>query len=159
MRLLAISIIALTVGCVSTPEIDEYLDWQNVGYDGFAKSIDTVAGDGAKNCGFFSVMSRDGRKASERFGIECAKNAYEQGFAFKFGTVRLPIDSYAHEVLVHSSAGENWLIVYDIIVDGSDPQIWFQKCESVTFPIRGVAYEGHNCVEYDGSNDPIWNDS
>ncbi|MEM7430355.1 MAG: hypothetical protein AAF351_00320 [Pseudomonadota bacterium] len=156
-RTFSIPLFALLFGCVSALGIDDYLDWQHYGYDGFARSIDEVAGTDARNCGVYNLMSRDSRAAAESAGIQCARAAYEQGVAFKFGTVRLPIDSYAHEVLVRSSTGENWLIVYDIMIDGAAPQIWFQKCESVTFEGRNVTYEGNHCIEYDGSDDLIWN--
>jgi len=159
MRILVCSLVILFSGCVTNPESYEFADWGDVGYDGFVNSIDTVAGAGAQNCGFFNLILDEGRAKAGSEGIKCARQAYNEGTPFKFGTVRIPTDSYAYEVLVRSSAGDNWLIVYDIIVDGTDPQIWFKKCESIKFRSSNLAYEGQNCAEYDGLNDPVWNDS
>ncbi len=154
---LAVPLFLLFAGCATAPDPGQYQNWQNVGYDGFAESIDIVAGSNARDCGFYNLMNKDARKAARQVGLGCAEQAFSEGVAFKFGTVRLPIDSYAYEVLIRSPDGENWLIVYDIIVDGTDPQIWFKKCESIAFPRRNGFYEGKDCIEYDGSNDPVWN--
>jgi|GEM_PF-6201599 len=97
-------------------------------------------GAGAKNCGFFNLVLDEDRAKAESGGIKCARQAYDGGTPFKFGTVRLPTDSYDYEVLVRSSTGDNWLIVYDIMVDGTDPQTWFKKFESIKFRGRSLGY-------------------
>ncbi len=158
MRIHAIVTLILLAGCSSTPEAFDFPDWGNVGYEGFADSIDVVAGSDAVNCGFFDLLTEEGRR-DRAHGVRCAKHAYADGIPFKFGTVRLPLDSYAYEVLLRSPSGENWRIVYDIMIDSTAPQIWFQKCESVEFERRPHHYRVHDCTPYDGSEDPNWSGS
>lgn len=158
MRYSIVVLLTLVAGCASGPETQNFPDWEGVGYEGFADSIDVVAGAGARNCGFFNLLTEEGRRGRRR-GIRCAQQAYADGVPFKFGTVRLPIDSYAYEVLVRSSTGENWEIVYDILIDGTSAQIWFRKCESISLSRNRPGYEVHDCAPYDGSEDPNWNGS
>lgn len=156
-RALLIPAFILLSSCAAAPNEFEFPSWGDTGYDGFVESIDIVAGSAAVNCGFFDLVNLEGDASNRDDGLDCALRSYRSGLPFKYGTVRLPEDSYAWEILVRSPEGENWLIVYDIMIDGTEPQIWFKKCEAVMFRKRLSSYEGKNCTKYDGSEDPTWN--
>ncbi len=156
MRVSVIVSLSVLVGCTSTPETFDFPAWENVGYEGFVESIDVVAGASARNCGFFNLLTGEGRAERIR-GLKCAEQAYADGAPFKYGTVLIPHDSYVYEVLLRTPTGENWRIVYDIMIDGTVPQIWFRICDSVSWARNGRAYEIHDCTPYDGSEDPVWN--
>lgn len=120
--------------------------WPQISYTGFKGSIDKLAGEGATDCGFHDLMSKEGKK-SYKSGVRCAKEASKRGLPFKFGTVRLPIDSIAHEVLVLSQKSEYWLIVNDRMFDDDSPQQWTQKCKEIKFKNYVLFYQGVECTE------------
>ena len=84
------------------------------------------------DCGFVSLVA-DQPREELRTGMRCARQAFGTSAAFRFGSVRIPMDSYATEVLVRRADGSLWLLVHDVMIDGDAPQFWTQRCGHVRF--------------------------
>lgn len=122
--------------------------WLNVGYKGFGESIAALAGSGAVDCGFVNLLGESRPKRAQRKrAIACVRDASSRGVPFKFGTLRVPIDSYVHEVYVRTAAGERWKIVYDIMIDGDAPQQWNATCKDISVDPKTLYLNGTECVE------------
>lgn len=65
--------------------------------------------------------------------------------AFRYGSVRIPMDSYATEVLVRSADGSLWLLVHDVMIDGEAPQFWVQRCGKLRFKADYSGYLIEGC--------------
>ena len=77
--------------------------------------------------------------------MRCARDAFATGHAFRYGSVRIPVDSYATEVLVRSKDGALWLLVHDVMIDGEAPQFWVQRCERLRFKPDHSGFEIGGC--------------
>ena len=138
-------IVLILFGCASEPPKTSYPEWGEVGYNGFTDYVDRKAGPSAINCGFFETFDRRAPRPYKVPGFDCVQYAIKNQLPFKFGTVRIPIDSYAYEVLVRDESGNFWEIVYDVMLDGDAPQQWVRRCKSVDLAPRYSAYEGKDC--------------
>jgi hypothetical protein len=122
-------------------------DWQDFGYSRFSRSIDELLGADAVDCGYLDLIG-DSPSVQARYQVNrCLRGARAGKAPFKYATLRLPIDSYAHEVYARTPDGSLWMIVYDIMIDGSAPQQWNQVCESITVDPRTLIIDGEGCVE------------
>ncbi len=140
---LAASIVATS--CTSGPPILEYPPWGDVGYNGFSEYVDQKAGPNALNCGFFETFDRRRQRSYKVPGFDCVRHAVENNLSFKYGTVRLPIDSYAYQVLVRDESGVFWDITYDVMIDGDAPQQWVRRCEIVELIAQYSSYQVEDC--------------
>ena len=140
-----LSICLLALGCAAEPPKLDYPPWGEVGYQGFAEYVDRKAGRDALNCGFFETFDRRRQRTYKVPGFACVDHAIRNGLPFKYGTVRLPIDSYAFEVLVRDSSGAYWDITYDVMIDGDAPQQWVKQCKFVELDHRFSTYEVGSC--------------
>lgn len=128
--------------------------WANVAYRGFAESIDALTGQGAHDCGFIEVIgesedfsTRRKAKKTRAAANACVQQALRGGEPFKFGAVHLPIDSYTYEVLARATDGKLWLIVYDVMIDGTAGQQWNKVCESVSIDDETLFMKGIGCAD------------
>ena len=148
MRRAACLLSGLCAACVA-PEAQLWPHaWEPRGYQGFSESIDAFAGPLAIDCGFFDMT--EGKTigmGQRRQALACIAEATDRGLAFKFGTLRMPIDSYAHEIFVRTTKGQSWMIVYDVMIDGDAPQQWNRLCASVQVDPRTLLLHGEGCVE------------
>ena len=96
------------------------------------------------DCGFVNLIEDDSKKRL-RAGMHCARDAFAAGNAFRYGSVRIPMDSYATEVLVRSADGALWLLVHDVMIDGETPQFWVQRCERMRFKPDNSGFEIDGC--------------
>ena len=135
----------LILGCAAEPPRLDYPPWDEVGYVGFRDYVDRKAGPAALNCGFFETMNRRRQRSYEVPGFSCVGHAVRNGIPFKYGTVRIPEDSYAFEVLVRDANGHYWDITYDVMLDGDAPQQWVKRCEVVKLDRRFSTYEVNGC--------------
>lgn len=142
---ICICALPLLFGCAAGPTNTSYPSWGEVGYVGLTEYVDRKAGPSALNCGFFETFDRRTPRPYEVPGFACVQYAIENQNPFKYGTVRIPIDSYAYEVLVRDDSGTYWEIVYDVMIDGDAPQQWVRRCESVELFPKFSAYEGKEC--------------
>ncbi len=138
--------ILLLAGC-SSVEVYEHAAWPQYAYPGFSEKIDRIAGARAIDCGFYDLKGRDSKahRGMEKGFSDCVKKLIEEGKPFKVGSVRIPVDSYAYEILVYSAEKEYWIIVFDLMLDGSDAAHWVKRCESVKIKSQDLDYEGVGC--------------
>jgi hypothetical protein len=123
-------------------------EWAPIGYVGFSEAVDSVAGDGAIDCGFVNLL-QDLGAAAQREAFRCVQRAVKRGDAFKYGTLDIPIDSFAYEVLARPKSGQFWLRTYDVMLppDDAERAQWTKRCQSIRLKPRRMTYEGVNCTE------------
>jgi hypothetical protein len=130
------------VACASAPPSPQ--SWEGCGCSWLEQQARELAGPGMIDCGFVNVIA--GRSRAElRAGMRCARRAFGRSAAFRFGSVRIPIDSYATEVLVRRADGSLWLLVHDVMIDGEAPQFWVQRCEKVRFKADYSGFMAEGC--------------
>src|SRR5262245_57997208 len=136
------ALFGMLTGCAAAPILDRpnHGAWQPMGYAGFSESIDALVGSTAIDCGFLNMLDTKTTDAMKRRASDCVQAAMSGGQPFKFGTVRVPIDSYAYEVLARSSTGELWQITYDqMLLEEDGAQQWNKVCKSATLE-RGTLF-------------------
>lgn len=117
-------------------------------YTGFIDKINYISGDSAINCGFHETyVNSDISEAVD--GYYCAKKAFKLNKPFKLGTLNLPIDSYWHEVFIKSDTDKFWHIIFDVMIDGTAPQLWIDCCENFKFNKSEKSLSGINCKRLD----------
>jgi hypothetical protein len=120
--------------------------WAPLGYDGFSESIDLLVGSSAVDCGFVNLLETPNAATRHR-AYDCVRTALKNGQPFKFGTLRIPIDSYAYEVLARTPTGELWQITYDrMLVAEEGQQQWNRICKSARVDRRTLVMMAENCV-------------
>lgn len=96
------------------------------------------------DCGFVNLIEDDSRKAL-REGMRCAREAFRKSLPFRYGSLRIPQDSYAREILIRSSDGTLWLVTHDVMIDGDAPQLWKQRCTDLHFKPRNSGFVVSGC--------------
>ncbi|WMS89018.1 hypothetical protein [Pleionea litopenaei] len=150
MKFINITIILFLFGCSSSLLFSEKNNnWNPMGYDGFSNKLNELSGVDAINCGFFDLTERNPSSiAASKLGYRCAREASEKGLPFKFGTKRIPTDSYAYEVLILTPDKHYWLVTLDVMLGRVDAtQQWNKKCKSVM--ISDNDYKGSDCENVD----------
>lgn len=122
-------------------------DWTKMGYEGFSSKINAMSGHNSLDCGFYNLIESIPSLVDVTIeqGFQCAREASKQGVPFKFGTKRIPTDSYAFEVLYSTPEKEYWLVTLDVMLTNGEMQQWNKKCKNVLF--KGKSYEGVECEE------------
>ena len=138
-----ILIIPLLVSCTNSLIVFEGGGW---GKTGVFELAFKKAGEDAIDCGFHNLLTKEGRK-TRKIGFECIMRAEAQDKAFIYGTYRLPLDSYAMEILIRTSSREYWTVVYDRMLGENESQLWLNLCDSIKFHKRKYYYEEKNCNE------------
>jgi hypothetical protein len=121
--------------------------WPLSGYEGFVESIDAFVGPAVVDCGFFNLLEGKPTSNARHRALTCVERAIKSGQTFKYGTERLPIDSFATEVIARTADGKLWMVVFDVMVDGDAPQQWNQVCQSVAVDPRTMIIDAQGCVE------------
>ena len=117
-----------------------------MGYQGFAESIDALVGPAAIDCGFLNLLDEKLGEAAKRKAYQCVRSALSGRQPFKFGTLRIPTDSYGYEVLARSPQGELWRVTFDLMLtDDESGRQWNQVCKSVTID-ADLIVRGKNCL-------------
>src|SRR5262249_23327730 len=107
--------------------------WKPVGYQGFAESIDALVGPGAIDCGFLDLLHEKQGAIAKREAYQCVRSALQGRRPFKFGTLRIPADSYGYEILARTPQGELWRVTFDrMLTDDESGQQWNQVCKSAS---------------------------
>jgi hypothetical protein len=128
--------------CASVPPSPQ--TWEVCRCDWLEQQARELAGPGMIDCGFVNLIG--GRSGDEvRAGMRCARMAVKTSAAFRYGSVRIPMDSYATEVLVRSADGSLWLLVHDVMIDGEAPQFWAQRCGKLRFKADYSGYLIEGC--------------
>jgi len=147
MRLLALVSSMLLCSCATATPPPGAHAWNPTGYEGFVESIDALVGPTVVDCGFFDLLERKPASKVRRKAHACVEQAITAGQTFKYGTLRLPIDSFATEVIARTADGKLWMIAYDIMIDGEAPQQWNQICQKVVVDPRTMIINAQGCVE------------
>jgi hypothetical protein len=112
----------------------------------FDTEIARVAGDEVVDCGFLNVNRGGSPAAHRRAARDCMARARQQNKAFKYGTVRVPIDSTASEVLVQTRQG-TYLFIQDEMVLQNSVQRWSRRCERAEVDSRTGIISATGCSE------------
>jgi hypothetical protein len=148
MRRVVLALPILLCSCATADMQPAGREWSASGYEGFAESIDVLVGPAVVDCGFFDLIGDKPAPAVRRQAFTCVDGAIKSGKAFKYGTQRLPMDSYATEVIARTPDGKLRMIIFDVMIDGEAPQQWNRICEKVSVDPRTLIIEGEGCVEY-----------
>jgi hypothetical protein len=136
--------------CASAPPSPQ--SWETCRCGWLEQRARELAGPRMIDCGFVNLVGdRSGEEL--RKGMRCARQAFKTSAAFRYGSVRIPMDSYATEVLVRGEDGSLWLLVHDVMIDGEAPQFWVQRCGKLRFKADYSGYLIEGCkVEEDAKS-------
>ena len=121
IRFLIALMASACTGCVAAPPEQ---NWPRT----FEGEIARIAGDGVVDCGFLRLTAKGSSASERRASRECMETARRENRPFKYGTVRVPMDSTAWEVFVHTGQGD-YLLVQDEMVLQDFVRRWSQRCE------------------------------
>lgn len=135
--------------CTSQPakQVDTS-PWKTFGYEGMAEKINRLASSNSLNCGIRNHLEASDPVNTQMTPADsrtCVKAAIQSKTPFRYGSIRIPIDSFLFEALVLTNTGEYWLINYDSMVDGSGSLHDIERCEAVNFNYKTMTYSGVNC--------------
>lgn len=136
--------------CTAAPVTQNSIAWRDFAYEGFGEKVNRLAGDEAIHCGVVNLVNTNdptNKGASLDQGKACIARAIAAGQPFKFGTVRIPLDSYLFEAVVGTSQNEFWIVHYDVMVDGTDNQHFIRRCRSLEVKNGGATFAGSDCVD------------
>lgn len=148
MKTCLLALLSMTLTGCASPVSQSPSAWNDFGYEGFGAKIERLAGPNAKHCGAINLVNKKdptNRGASVEQGLKCIAESMAAGVPFKYGTVRIPIDSYLFEALVYTSAKEVWIVHYDVMLDGTDNMHDIQLCEGLDLKNSSSTFEGINC--------------
>lgn len=151
MRSLPILLLTATMftACTSQPEKEiDTSPWEAFGYKGMAGKINRLAGSNSLNCGIRNHLTANdpvNKQMTPADSRTCVKTAIQSKTPLRYGSIRIPTDSYLFEALVLTDTGEYWLINYDSMVDGSGTLHDIEKCKSIEFNYATMTYNGINC--------------
>lgn len=147
-KVIAFFLVLLLGACASIEDYESHL-WPKYAYSGFSEKIDRIAGGDAIDCGFYDLTQRNSNALKENAAglSDCVKASIKSDKPFKIGSVRIPVDSAAYEVLVYSPEKEYWTIVFDWMLDGSNAIHWVKRCDSVNVDVKSLSYKGEGCRE------------
>ena len=129
--------------CVAAPPVSH---WEPRGYQGFTESIDALVGPDALDCGFLNLLDEKLSETSKRAAYQCVQSALSGKRAFKFGTLRIPADSYGYEILARTPQGELWRVTFDLMLtDDESGQQWNQVCKAASIDKQLIVH-GKDCV-------------
>ena len=122
--------------------------WEDFGYEGMAGKINRLAGTTSANCGIRNHLASNdpvNKQMSVAQSRSCIKTAIKQQTPFRYGSIRIPIDSFLFSALVLSQTGEFWLIDFDSMIDGSGSLHNIKKCSSVQIDYLYITFNGTDC--------------
>ena len=120
--------------------------WQCVGNQDLTEAIEALVGPDAVDCGFYQ-MGRKLDSAVQRRAYECVRRAVRARKPFKFGTVRIPVDSAVTEILARSADGKLWFVVYDFMFDEGATQ-WNATCDSAGVDRESLYVDSEHCEKH-----------
>jgi len=135
-------------GCASTaPPVWPGPGWQIGGNAEFREAVQTLAGSEAVDCGLHE-MSRPLDPVMQRRAHACVSAALRGEGAFKFGTARVPADSFVTEVLVRAGDGKLWFLVYDWIPIENYAAQFNSICSNASVDRKTLYVDAGQCKEY-----------
>lgn len=119
--------------------------WPNAGYPGFDRSIDALVGPTAIDCGFIALRTDKIDTKARQAAYACVQQAMRDKVPFKFGTFRVPIDSFTTEVVARGPDGTLWFVVFDVMPGGDAPQQWNMVCKTVKLDPSSLVLDSRDC--------------
>lgn len=150
MKSYSLAILAATLTACASPVTQSPSAWNDFGYEGFGQKIERLAGPKAIHCGVMNLVNKKdpgNRGASVEQGRKCIADSMAAGVPFKYGSVRIPIDSYLFEALVYTPTKEIWIVHYDVMLDGTDNMHDIQRCEGLDLKKSSSTFVGINCEQ------------
>lgn len=127
--------------------------WDDIhGLFGLGERIDAVASSETKDCGFFDLIRSDATDPQLIRKWDCVSNLSLNTTPFKFGSLRLPIDSYVYEVVVRDNVGQYHMFTLDLSADVTSAQLWVERCSRVEFNDEILGYSRENCVDIESQS-------
>lgn len=124
--------------------------WPEVGYQGLREQIDILVGADAHSCGFYQWTKPSSAELDR--AAKCIKSVLANGKPWKYGAVSIPLDSYAYEIALKSTAGNFWLINIDVALDHTESHQWAKICKGLKFDERSFTFEGKDCMSVNDNN-------
>lgn len=150
MKALYLLPITITLAACATSVTQDRSAWTSFAYEGFGNKIERLAGAEANHCGVINQVSKSdpiNKGASVKQGRACVIKSITEDKPFKFGTVRIPIDSYLFEALVYTPEKEYWIVHYDVMLDGTDNMHIIKRCKGIDLKRSESTFEGIDCVD------------
>jgi len=148
-----VALFAVTLAaCASAPTSPSSApeSWKDCHCDWLEQETRAIAGPQMKECGFVDLVE-DASPRRIRAGMRCARQAFEGATPFRYGSISIPIDSYAREILIRSGDGTLWLVTHDVMIDGEAPQLWRQRCKELRFKTGDAGYVISGCENTEAS--------
>lgn len=150
MRALMMTFTAAVLVACTTPAVKQAdtSAWQAFGYKGMAGKINRLAGVASFNCGIRNYLEPNdpvNTHMSPADSRACIKQSILSKTPFRYGSIRIPIDSFLFDALVLSSTGEFWAVRYDTMLDGTGNSHFIERCKSVKVDYSKLTYEGVDC--------------
>lgn len=124
--------------------------WAFFAYEGFGAKVERLAGTDAIDCGVINQVNKSdpvNKGNSVKKARACVEKSVAGRVPFKYGTVRIPLDSYLFEALVYSPTNEYWIVHYDVMLDGTDNMHVIKRCKGIDLARSDSIFEGTDCVE------------
>lgn len=123
--------------------------WASFAYEGFGAKVERLAGGDAIDCGVINRVNKNdpiNKGNSIKRARACVDKSVASGVPFKYGTVRIPLDSYLFEALVYTPTNEYWIVHYDVMLDGTDNMHVIKRCKRIDLARSDSIFEGVDCV-------------
>ena len=146
MRLAVFTSLSLQSACASTG-VQQKADWGSQVDAKLVASIDSLVGPNAVDCGLYNLTGGAPPYRIRLAAHDCVDSAVRAGQTFKYGTLRIPIDSDATEVIARTADGKLRLIVRDVMIGEGFAQQWNQICQEVGVDPHTMIVEAERCVE------------
>jgi len=106
------------------------VSWNNC-YSSFEKHVVAISGDGAPNCGFFTIEASEPDKAKVR---DCLEHKVQTNNSFRVGHQSYGDDSLFCDVAIKDTSGKYWSFMYDSDISGGSggpATIWVSECKGI----------------------------
>lgn len=124
--------------------------WASFAYEGFGAKVERLAGVDAIDCGVINQVNKAdpvNKGNSIKKARACVDKSVVSGRPFKYGTVRIPLDSYLFETLVYTPTKKYWIVHYDVMLDGTNNMHVIKRCKRIDLARSDSIFEGADCVE------------
>jgi hypothetical protein len=136
--------ITLATACTAVGSVTPAQTWSDCQCEWLKLQAQQIASPGMVDCGFVNLLE-DSSRRSLRAGMSCARQAFESNLPFRYGSLRIPHDSYATEILLRTADGTLWLLTTDQMLGEQEYQYWKQKCTQLVFKPRNAGFVISGC--------------
>ncbi len=129
--------------------------WDDFGYEGMAEKINRLAGKDSNNCGIRNYLEESdpvNKQITPSESRACIKKSMKAKQPFRYGSIKIPSDSYLFEAVLLSETGEYWIIKYDYMIDGSSNHHFIDRCKTIDVDYQALSFKGEECQEVTASD-------